>query len=236
MKPEMESFRVSPWHLLLFLILLVGVNAVRQAPVPVTSTRATLSTIATQPASSTKPTVDELAHNSAILKTLQEERLTILMPGLPTWVRDHLIAFEDSGEQGVAFARSVAWGEGEYKNQSFYWFAYSDGNGMLQMDLSVAIQKEDIDAINGVMQDNHEYVLTKSWRIGARSAESSFDIAGTATNIALNGNSVSWTNEFCVQPTSYICDAAGAFGKYFLPAANALPVQMSLVLKGRFPR
>ncbi|GEM_PF-2585557 len=180
----------------------------------------------------------EKARNREILEILQKDRLEALTPGLPTWVKNHLITFEGSGEQGVAFSRSVAWGAGWYKGRLFYWFAYSNSDGWLQIDLSISIDERDIGAINGRKPGDPEYVLTKDRMVNVRIG-GDLDTAGTATHVAFNDGGVDWTDwteEFCLKPNTTLCDTAGALEKYFLPAANdILPTKLMFALRGRFP-
>ena len=173
-----------------------------------------------------KLTDEEMAHNYEIIRALQQQRLAVLTHGLPTWVRKHLIAFEKGegqGEEDTTFSRSIAWGIGWYEGEKFYWFAHASTDGWIQMDMSTPINKRDIGAI------------TVGHLVEARIAEES-DTPGTATHLAINEDGMDWTEEFCLRSSVTICDTAGAFEKYLLPAANsALPTKLMFVLRGRFP-
>ena len=180
----------------------------------------------------------EKARNKEILEIREKEGLETLTPGLPMWVKNHLIIFEGSGEQGVAFSRSVAWGIGWYKGRLFYWFAHSNSDGWLQIDLSIRIDEKDIDAINGGKPDDPGHVPAEDWMVNVRIGGDLYT-AGTVTHVAFNDGGVDWTDwteEFCLRPYPTFCDTAGALEKYFLPAVNSiLPTKLMFVQRGRFP-
>ncbi|KKU75307.1 MAG: hypothetical protein UY02_C0055G0003 [Candidatus Giovannonibacteria bacterium GW2011_GWB1_47_6b] len=145
------------WYLLvlaLALVILYDVGAFSSTPTPVATPPALHSSGIAPLEVAGKLSDTEKARNKEILEILQKDRLDALTPRLPMWVKNHLITFEGSGEQGVAFSRSVAWGVGWYKGQLFYWFAYSNSDGWVQMDLSIRIDEKDIDAINGSKPDD----------------------------------------------------------------------------------
>ncbi|OHB05815.1 MAG: hypothetical protein A3A26_03380 [Candidatus Zambryskibacteria bacterium RIFCSPLOWO2_01_FULL_47_14] len=225
------------WVLALALVILYDVGAFSSTPAPVATPALHSSGIAPLEVAG-KLSDTEKARNKEILKILQKDRLNALTPGLPAWVKNHLITFEDSGEQGVAFSRSVAWGVGWYKGQLFYWFAYSNSDGWVQMDLSIRIDEKDIDAINGIKPDDPGHVPAEDRMVNARIG-GDLDTAGTATHVAFNGGGVDWTDwteEFCLKPSTTLCDTAGALEKYFLPAANSiLSTKLMFVRRGRIP-
>jgi len=226
------------WYLLvlaLALVILYDVGAFSSTPTPVATPPALHSSGIAPLEVAGKLSDTEKARNKEILEILQKDRLDALTPRLPMWVKNHLITFEGSGEQGVAFSRSVAWGVGWYKGQLFYWFAYSNSDGWVQMDLSIRIDEKDIDAINGSKPDDPGRAPAEDRTVNARIG-GDLDMAGTATHVAFNEDNVDWTEEFCLRPSTTLCDTAGALEKYFLPAANnTLPAKLMFVRRGRFP-
>ena len=217
------------WYILVFVLVLIVLHdfgAFSSTPTPIATSPALHSSGIAPLAVAGKLSETEKARNKEILGILQKDRLEALTPGLPTWVKNHLITFEGSGEQGVAFSRSVAWGIGWYEGKKFYWFAHANTDGWIQMDMSTSINKRDVGAI------------TAGRLVEARIAEES-DTPDTATHLALNEDAVDWTDwteEFCLKPSTTLCDTAGALEKYFLPTANStLPTKLMFVLRGRFP-
>lgn len=174
--------------------------------------------------------------NDEIHTILQNDRIAVVTAGLPDWVKEQLVNFESrSPDFGHAFSRSVAWGTGTYKGRPFYWFAHTNSDAWLQMNLSVALDKKDIDALYGRRPDDLEGGEENPNRqIDVKlGTEIWSDPEGIETHIGMR-KGVDWMSEFCTKPDMSRCDTAGAFEKHFLPLANAAIPGLSFKLVGRF--
>lgn len=181
----------------------------------------------------------EKSRNNEIYKILHDERIAALSPGLPAWVKDHLVSFEgENGDYGAAYSRTVAWGTGRYKNQEFYWFGHTNSDGWLQMDLSVALDQKDIDQIYGKKPDDLEGTENNPNRaIDVELVTPETTSAGVRGKTHIGTKvGVDWMGEFCVRPDESTCDTAGAMEKYLLPYVNASLPGLSAKLVARFPR
>lgn len=187
-----------------------------------------------------KLTPTDTARNHEIERILQEERLAVITAGLPEWVKNRVTEFEGPGESdyGYAYSRSVAWGTGTYKGQAFWWFAHTNSDPWLQMDLSIKIDSSDVDLLNGLKPGDVERAPSDTVLIGVSVNDGSdrWSSKYIQTHFGLTGP-ITWTEKYCTKPSQDVCDTAGAFEEYLLSVANkALPGKLTFVLRGRIPR
>lgn len=190
-----------------------------------------------------KLTPTELTKISDIRETLQQERLdSFAAPPLPAWVLEHVKEFEkNASDFGAAYSRSVAWGTGTYKGKTFYWFAHTNSDAWLQMDLSVALDEKDISMIYGYGRKPNDLEGAEGnpdRRLNVHLAQPVENYnPGTVTHLALK-DSPEWTKEFC-SPFEFertLCDTGSAFTKYLLPVANSALPGLTFTFGGRIPQ
>lgn len=167
--------------------------------------------------------------NAQILTTLKQRRLEAITKGLSTWTKQQVVELESNHDYGYAFATEVAWGTGRYNGRPLEWIAYTNSDGWLQMNLSVALSEPDVNKLNGIEPSDREGAQTKNTGLTVRQLDQ-------MTHIGTGGTTVDWIDEFCTQPNKSVCDVAGAFEKELLPIANKALSGLTFEIAGRFPR
>lgn len=176
--------------------------------------------------------------NRRIDSTLFAERFATVTVSMPTWVKDRFREFEttDEGKDGYAFARSVAWGTGTYNGKPLYWFAHTNSDSWLQVDLSAKLDSTDVRTMTGATFSDGEWVAASNAKVEVRITADSTDRFVRTWIGDARENPTGWTAEFCKLPDSRECDTAGALEKYLLPNINAaLPAKLKLELRARIP-
>lgn len=186
-----------------------------------------------------KLTPAQRARNDSILTRLRADRLKVVTAGLPVWVKERLVDFEgNSVDFGEAYSRSVAWGTGQYNGREFLWFAHTNSDAWLQVDLSIGLDSADVIKVTGARFTDGVFITDSEAKLEIDLASPGDDTwrYGKALTHIGKKDSVDWMEEFCTSPDRWHCDTASAFEKYLLTEVNSsLPGKLALTMSGRFP-
>jgi hypothetical protein len=187
-----------------------------------------------------KLTPAQRARNDSILSRLKADHLRVVTVGLPTWVKEQLMDFESGGsvDFGEAYSRSVAWGTGQYNGRGFLWFAHTNSDAWLQVDLSIRLDSADVIQVTGARFSDGVFITDSEAKLEIdlpSPGNNTWAYGKALTHIGMK-NSVDWMEEFCTAPDRWHCDTASAFEKYLLAEVNhSLPGKLALTMSGRFP-